>query len=102
HCMKNALTEFILLYEKFLVALQERCTDYHMIKKYRASLPHYLVNIIKYRRKILNLYRMNKATEHRLLLASLNRYIQYELRAIKKAHWQEFCFNLEPHHTQRF
>ncbi|CAF2924307.1 unnamed protein product [Rotaria sp. Silwood2] len=100
--MKTAPTEFILLYEKFLVALQERCTDYHLIKKYRASLPQYLVNIIKYRRKMLNLYRLTNANDHRLSLASLNRYIQYELRAVKKAQWQEFCINLEPKNTQRF
>ena len=34
-CMKNTLTDFILLYEKFLVALQDRCTHYDIITKYR-------------------------------------------------------------------
>jgi hypothetical protein len=101
-CMKNNPVDFILLYEQFIVALQERCTHYHMIKKYRPSLPQYLINIIQYRRQILYIYRLTKFNHHRILLNSLNRYIHYELRAIKKAQWQDFCFHLEPKHTERF
>jgi len=63
--MKNDPVDFILIYERFLVALQERCTHYHMIKKYRPNLPQYLVNVIRYRRKILYLYRLTKFNEHR-------------------------------------
>ncbi len=82
--MRNNPVDFILVYEQFLVALQERCTHYHMIKKYRPGLPQYLVNII-HRRKLLYLYRLTKFNEHCILLHCLNRYIQYELRAIQKA-----------------
>jgi hypothetical protein len=100
--MINNPVNFILLYEQFLVALQERCTQYHMINKYRPSLPQYLIAIIQYRRQILYLYRLNKLNDHRILLNYLNRYIHYELRAIKKAQWQEFCFHLEPKNTTCF
>lgn len=100
--MKNEPTEFILLYEKFLVSLQERCTTYHIIKNYRPSLPIYLVNIIKQRRRLLHLYRSTQLDEHRACLSRMNRYIHYELRAIKKVQWQEFCHRLEPKNTQRF
>ena len=33
--LRNEPTDFILLYEKFLVSLQERCTTYHAIRRYR-------------------------------------------------------------------
>jgi len=36
------------------------------------------------------------------LLYRLNRYIHYELRAIRKVQWQEFCYRLEPKNTQQF
>ena len=100
--MKNAPTDFILLYEKFLVSLQERCTTYHIIQQYRPSLPLYVVNIIKQRRRLLHLYRSTRSSEHRELLYRMNRYIHYELRAIRKVQWQEFCHRLEPKNTQRF
>ena len=94
--------EFILVYEAFLVALQERCTTYHMTKSYRSSMPPYLVNIIKQRRRILCLYRSTRSEEHRSSLYSLNKYIHHELRGVKRAQWQEFCLGLEPKNTQRF
>jgi len=76
--MKNNLIDFILIYEQFLVVLQERYTHYHTIKKYRSSLIQYLVNVIQYECKILNMYRLTKFNEHRILLNSLNQYIHYE------------------------
>ena len=33
---------------------------------------------------------------------SLNKYIDHELRAVKRAQWQEFCLGPEPKNTQRF
>jgi Endonuclease-reverse transcriptase len=100
--MRHQSNEFILVYEAFLVALQERCTTYHMTKSYRPSLPPYLVNIIKQRRRILWLYRSTRLAAHRYCLYSLNKYIHHELRAVKRAQWQEFCLGLEPKNTQRF
>ncbi len=100
--MKNEPTEFVLLYERCLVALQERCTTYHMINRYRPSIPPYLVSVIKQRRQILDLYRSTRSEEHRDSIRSMNRYIQYELRAIKKTQWQEFCLGLEPKNTKQF
>ena len=35
-------------------------------------------------------------------MLSLNKYIHRELRAFKRAQWQEFCLGLEPKNTQRF
>ena len=58
--MRHDSTGFILVYEAFLVALQERCTTYHMTKSYRPSLPPYLVNLIQQRRRILCLYRSTR------------------------------------------
>ena len=66
------------------------------------SLPPYWVNIIKQRRRILCLYRSTRSEEHRYSLYSLNKYIHHELRAVKRAQWQEFCLGLEPKNTQRF
>ena len=100
--MRHQSIEFILVYEAFLVALQERCTTYRMTKSYRPSLPPYLVNLIQQRRRILCLYRSTRSEEHRCSLYSLNKYIHHELRAVKRAQWQEFCFGLEPKNTQRF
>ena len=96
--MKNNPTNFILLYEQFLVALQDHC----MIAKYRPSLPSYLVNLIHYRRQVLSLYRLGKLNDHRILLKSLNRYIHYAVRTLKKVQWQKFCFQLEPKNIERF
>ena len=100
--MRHQSIEFILVYEAFLVALQERCTTYHMTKSYRPSLPPYLVHIIKQRRRILCLYRSTRLEAYRYSLYSLNKYIHHELRAVKRAQWQEFCLGLEPKNTQRF
>ena len=100
--MKNDSIEFIRVYEAFLVALQERCTTYSTIKTYRPSLPPYLVNIIKERRRILCLHRSTRLAEHLTSLRSLNKYIHHELRAVKRAQWQEFCLGLEPKNTRRF
>ena len=100
--MKNEPTEFIIVYEKFLAALQERCTTYHRTRQYRPSLPPYLVNLLKQRRQILHLYRATQSKEHSALLSYLNRYIHYELRNIKKVQWQEYCLELEPKNTHRF
>ena len=100
--MKNDSIEFIRVYEAFLVALQERCTTYSKIKNYRPSLPPYLVNIIKERRRILCLHRSTRLAEHHTSLRSLNKYIHHELRAVKRAQWQEFCLGLEPKNTRRF
>ena len=100
--MRHDSTGFILVYETFLVALQERCTTYHMTKSYRPSLPPYLVNLIQQRRRILCLYRLTRSEEHRYSLYSLNKYIHHELKAFKRAQWQEFCLGLEPKNTQRF
>ena len=44
--MKNEPTEFIIVYENFLAALQERCTTYHRTRQYRLSLPPYFVNLL--------------------------------------------------------
>ena len=68
--MRNQSIEFILVYEAFLVALQERCIVYHMTKRYRPSLPPYLVNLTKQRRRILCLYRSTRSEEHRSSLFS--------------------------------
>ena len=100
--MKNEPTEFIIVYEKFLAALQERCTTYHRTRQYRPSLPPYFVNLLKQRRQILHLYRATQSKEHSALLSYLNRYIHYELRNIKKVQWQEYCLELEPKNTHRF
>ena len=100
--MKNDPVEFIRVYEAVLVALQERCTTYSRIKSYRPSLPPYLVNIVKERRRMLCLYRSTRSEEHRTSLRSLNKYIHHELRAVKRAQWQEFCLGLEPKNTRRF
>ena len=54
--MRQESIEFILTYEKFRVALQERCTSYHIVQFYRPSLPVYLVNLIKHRRRIISSY----------------------------------------------
>ena len=91
--MRHQSIKFILVYEAFLVALQERCTTYHMARSYRPTLPPYLVNIIKQRRGILCLYRSS--------LYSLNKYIDHELGAVKRAQWQDFCLVLEPKNTER-
>lgn len=32
----------------------------------------------------------------------MNRYIHYELRAIRKMQWQEFCYGLQPKNTKQF
>ena len=93
--MKNDPVEFIRVYEAFLVALQERCTTYSRIKSYRPSLPPYLVNIIKERRRVLSLYRSTRSEEHRASLCSLNKYIHSEMRAVKRAQWQDFCLGLD-------
>ena len=45
--MKDNPVDFIAIYEQFIASLQERCTCYHMIRKYRPSLPQYLVHIIQ-------------------------------------------------------
>ena len=100
--LQNDPTEFILLYENFLVSLQERCTKYHVIRRYRPSLPSYLVTTIKHRRHLLNLHRSTRSNELKELLHRMNRYIHYELRAIKKVHWQEFCSKLDPKNTKQF
>jgi hypothetical protein len=100
--MKHDSVEFIRVYETFLVALQERCTTYSRIKSYRPSLPPYLVNIIKERRRILCLYRWTRSEEHRASLRSLNKYIHDEMRAVKRVQWQEFCLGLEPKNTRHF
>ena len=100
--MKNDSVEFIRVYEAFLVALQERCTTYSRINYYRPSLPPYLVNIIKERRRILCLHRSTRLAEYHTSLRSLNKYIHHELRAVKRAQWQEFCLGLEPKNTRRF
>jgi hypothetical protein len=71
-----------------------RGTTYHKTRSYRRTLPPYLVNIIKQRRRILCLYRSS--------LYSLNKYIHHELRATKRAQCQESCLGLEPKNTQRF
>jgi hypothetical protein len=92
--MRHQSIDFILVYEAFLVALQGGCTTYHKTRSYRRTLPPYLVNIIKQRRRILCLYRSS--------LYSLNKYIHHELRATKRAQCQESCLGLEPKNTQRF
>ena len=74
---------FILVYESFLVALQARCTTYHLTKSYRPSLPPYLVNLIKHRHRILCLSRSARSEEHRNSLLSLNKYIHHKLKAVK-------------------
>ena len=81
--MKNDSIEFIRTYEASLVALQERCTTYSRIKNDRPSRPPYLA-------------------EYHTSLRSLNKYIHHELRAVKRAQWQEFCLGLEPKNTRRF
>ena len=100
--MRHDSTGFILVYEAFLVGLQERCTTYRMTQSYRPRLPPYLVNLIQQRRRILCLCRSTRSEEHRNSLFSLNKYIHHELRAVKRAQWQEFCLGLEPKNTQRF
>ena len=99
--MKNDSVEFIRVYEAFLVALQKRCTTYSRIKSYRPSLPPHLVTIIKERRRIRCLYRSTRSEEHRASLRSLNKYIHHEMRAVKRAQWQEFCLGLEAKNTRR-
>ena len=86
--MKHDAVEFIRIYAAFLVALQERCTTYSRIKTYRPSLPPYLVNTIKERRRILCIYRSIRSEDHRVSLRSLNKYIRHEMRAVKRAQWQ--------------
>ena len=70
--MRHDSTGFILVYEAFLVGLQERCTTYRMTQSYRPRLPPYLVNLIQQRRRILCLYRSTRSEEHRNSLFSLN------------------------------
>ena len=48
------------------------------------------------------LYRLTRSEEHRNSMLSLNKYIHRELKAVKRAQWQEFCLGLEPKNTQRF
>ena len=100
--MKSDLVDFIRVYEDFLVALQERCTTYSRIRNYRPSLPRYLVATIKERQRILCLYRWTRSEEHLTSLRALNKYIHHELRAVKRAQWQEFCLGLEPKNTRSF
>ena len=100
--MRQEPIEFILTYEHFLVALQERCTSYHIVQFYRPSLPVYLVNLIKHRRRVLSSYRCSRSEDDRNLLRSMNSYIHQEFKAVKRAQWQEFCLGLEPKNTHRF
>lgn len=100
--MRQKSTEFILPYEKFLVALEVRCTSYHLAQFYRPSLPVYWVNLIKHRRIILAFYRCSRSEDDRNLLRSMNSYIHREIKAVKRAQWQEFCLGLEPKNTHRF
>ena len=100
--MRQESIEFILTYEKCLVALKERCTSYHIVQFYRPSLPVYLVNLIKHRRKVLSSYRCSHSEDDRNLLRSMNSYIHREFNAVKRAQWQEFCLGLEPKNTHRF
>ena len=100
--MRLESIEFILTHEKFLVALQERCTSYDITQFYRPSLPVYLVNPIKHRRRILSSYRCSRSEDNRNLLRSMNTYIHREFNAVKRAQWQEFCLGLEPKNTHRF
>ena len=65
-------------------------------------VPLYLVNLIKQRRTILYLHRLTRSEEYRNSLHSLDKYIHYELRMVKRAQWQEFCLGLEPKNTQHF
>lgn len=100
--MNNESTNFIILYESLLVALQERCTSPHMITSYRPSLPSYLVTVIKYRRKVLHAFRRTRSIDSRHCLTSLNKYIHHELRSIKRTQWLDFCFRLDPKNTTQF
>ena len=100
--MRQESIEFILMYEKFLGALQERCTSYHIVQFYRPSLPVYLVNLIKHRRRVLSSYRCSRSEDDRNLLRSMNSYVHQEFKAVKRAQWQEFCLGLEPKNTHRF
>ena len=81
------------MYEKFFVALQERCTSYHITQFYRLSLPVYFVNLIKHRRRILSSYQFSR---------SENSHIYREFNAVKRAQWLEFCLGLEPKNTHCF
>ena len=100
--MSNEPTNFILLYESLLVALQERCTTTHMTNSYKPSLPSYLVTVIKYRRKILNVYRSTRSPEYQNSLQSLSKYIHRELRSVKRTQWLNFCYRLDPKNTTQF
>ena len=100
--MNNEPTNFVVLYESLLVALQERCTSTHLTTSYRPSLPSYLVTVIKYRRKILAAFRFTRSIEYRICLQSLNKYIHNELRSIKRSQWLNFCFRLDPKNTNQF
>ena len=68
----------------------------------RPSLPVYLVNLIKHRRRILSSYRCSRSEDDGNLLRSINSYIHREIKAVKRAQWQEFCLGLEPKNTHRF
>ena len=83
--MRHESIEFILTYKKFLVALQERCTSYHTTQFYRPSLPVYLVNLIKHRRRILSSSRCSRSEADRNLLRSMTTYIHREFKAVKRA-----------------
>ena len=84
--MLDEPTNFILLYESLIVALQERCITSHLIQSYRPSVPSYLLNVIKYHRQVLKIiYRSTRSSEYRHSLHSLNKSIHQELRSIRRA-----------------
>jgi hypothetical protein len=64
--MKHDFVEFVL-YEQFLMALQDRCTTWQRAKNYRFSVPLYLVNLIKQRRYVLYLDCLIRSEDLRIL-----------------------------------
>ncbi|CAF1379903.1 unnamed protein product [Didymodactylos carnosus] len=100
--MENTPDAALLLYEKFLVALQERCTSCHLANKYRPSLPQYFVGVLKHRKEIFQCYCHLKTDDLKDLLKQINHFIKSEFRATKRATSQKFCGTLEPNKTEQF
>ncbi|CAF4702751.1 unnamed protein product [Rotaria sp. Silwood2] len=77
----NDKSEWFTFFQKFLHAVKERMTMFHMTKQQRPTLSPSFRSILKHKHYLQNKYRHSKLEEDRVRVRSWNKLIQHELKA---------------------
>ena len=95
-------SKFFCLYERFLSLCAARFTVVSFRKSYKPSLPPLLVELIKYKRYCLNLFRKTRHPYFVNLLREYDKTTRREMFAHKRESWANYCSTLNHLDSESF